>query len=147
MSLFAGPFFPIAAFASFCRYSTLRYRFDEDGVSMSVGVFFKREVNLTYRRIQDIHLSRNFVQRWMGLANVAVQTASGNAGAEMTIEGVLEADALRDFLYSKMGGARHEDEPPPSILAGPAPKDEVLALLTEIRDGLKEMLALRERQP
>ncbi len=137
VSIFGGPAFPIAALAGYCRYITLRYRFDDDGISMSVGVFFKREVNLTYRRIQDIHVSRNFIQRWMGLANVAIQTASGNAGAEMTIEGVLEADALRDFLYSKMRGARHESDVPQITTGEPSPDDEVLSLLTEIRDALR----------
>ena len=42
----------------------------------------------------------------MGLATIAIQTASGNAGPEMSIEGILQADTLRDYLYSKMRGAR-----------------------------------------
>src|SRR5688572_32356388 len=92
----------------FFRYHTLRFKFDEDGISLAWGILFRREIQLTYRRIQDIHVTRNILQRWMGLANVSIQTASGTAGAEMTIEGVLEADALRDFLYRKMRGARGE---------------------------------------
>src|ERR1051325_405798 len=51
------------------RYHTLRYRFDEEGIHMRVGILFRREVNLTYARIQDIHLHSNFIQRWLGLAN------------------------------------------------------------------------------
>ena len=94
----------------FFRYHTLHFKFDDDGISLSWGILFRREIQLTYRRIQDIHVTRNILQRWMGLANVAIQTASGTAGAEMTIEGVLEADALRDFLYKKMRGARGDDE-------------------------------------
>jgi hypothetical protein len=65
-------------------------------------------VNLTFRRLQDIHLTHNLLQRWMGLATISLQTASGNAGAEMAIEGVLQAEALRDFLYARMRGARDE---------------------------------------
>ena len=38
------------------RYHTLRYTFDEEGIDMRVGILFRREVNLTYARIQDIHL-------------------------------------------------------------------------------------------
>jgi large-conductance mechanosensitive channel len=51
----------------------------------------------------------------------------------MNIEGVLEVEALRDYLYMKMRGARehHESE-------GAAPHDEALALLREIRDLLKK---------
>lgn len=107
-SLLSGPAMPIVLFNLYLRYVTLRYKFDADGVSMSYGVFFRREVNLTYRRLQDIHVTRNLLQRWMGLATISLQTASGNAGAELTIEGILEADALRDFLYARMRGARDD---------------------------------------
>ena len=88
------------------KYRTLRYRFDEDGISMAWGILFRREINLTYRRIQDIHLTRNIVERWMGLSKVAVQTASGSSSPEMTIVGIPQANELRDYLYSKMRGAK-----------------------------------------
>lgn len=142
-SLLTGPGFPLAALVGYCRYYTLRYTFDDDGISMRWGILFRREINLTYRRIQDIHVSRNIIQRWMGLANVAIQTASGSAGPEMTIEGILEVDALRDFLYSKMRGARHDEESPMAPQAS-APEDEVLALLTDIRDALIQIQGRRE---
>src|SRR5688572_25053834 len=102
----AGPAFPILMVQSYVKYRTLRYRFDSEGVSMSWGFLFRHEINLTYRRIQDIHLTRNIVERWMGLATVAVQTASGSSSPEMTIEGILQAEQLRDFLYLKMRGAK-----------------------------------------
>jgi putative membrane protein len=119
------------------KYRSLRYRFDDEGVSMAWGVLFRREINLTYRRIQDIHVTRGLVQRWMGLATVAIQTASGSATPEMSIEGILEADELRDFLYSKMRGARGEAEVEVMVESTEAaPADEALRLLHEIRDGL-----------
>jgi len=130
------------------RYSTLRYRFDDEGIWMSWGVLFKREINLTYRRIQDIHVTRNLFQRWMGLASVAVQTASGSATPEMTIEGIRDPDALRDFLYTKMRGARGEQESPAVSESESATLDhdaqEALELLREIRAelaGLRRELA------
>ena len=46
---------------------TGRYRFDDEGVSMSFGVIFRREMQLTYARMQDIHLSQNIVERWLGI--------------------------------------------------------------------------------
>ena len=121
------------------KYRTLRYRFDDEGISMAWGMLFRREINLTYRRIQDIHVTRNLFQRWMGLATLAVQTASGSATPEMSIEGILEVDALRDFLYSKMRGARGETQPK---TRPDEPADEALLLLQEIRDKLA---ALRRR--
>jgi len=124
--------FPIVLMVFSFKYRTLRYRFDDDGISMSWGILFRREINLTYRRIQDIHLTRNIVERWMGLSKVAVQTASGSSSPEMTIEGILQADELRDFLYSKMRGAKGE-----AGATGDPQADEALGLLREIRDELR----------
>ena len=129
---------------SLFKFRTLRYRFDEEGISMAWGMLFRREINLTYRRIQDIHVSRNLIQRWLGLANVAVQTASGTAGAEMTIEGIRNPEGLRDFLYSRMRGARGEGEAGSAVEGKPSPRDEALALLEEIRDALR---GLQGRKP
>ena len=63
-------------------------------------------------------------------------------GAEMTIEGIRQPELLRDYLYSRMRGARDgaeagEDE---AEVAGTT-EDEALALLREIRDELRRMHA------
>jgi putative membrane protein len=105
-SLLLGPFFFVALIPLYFRYHTLHYRFDEEGISMSWGILFRREIHLTYSRIQDIHLVANFIERWLGLARIQIQTASGSSSAEMTLEGLLEFEAVRDFLYSRMRGAR-----------------------------------------
>lgn len=149
-SLMGGPAFPILALVMYFKYETLRYEFREDGVSMSWGILFRREVHLTYRRIQDIHLTRNLIQRWMGLATVSIQTASGSAMPEMAIEGILQAEALRDYLYAKMrGGTAAENSPSTSgahdsvaadgSAAATVPADESLRLLREIRDLARQM--------
>lgn len=133
--------FPIVILVNWFKYETLKYKFDDDGISMSWGILFRREINLTYRRIQDIHVTRNIIQRWMGLATVSIQTASGNATAEMQIEGILEYDALRDYLYSKMRGAKGivEANPTPSVGAAQPADDEALVLLRQIAADLGAM--------
>lgn len=102
---------------------------------MSWGFLFKREILLTYRRIQDIHLTRGLLQRWLGLATLGVQTASGSSAPEMNIEGILEAEQLRDFLYKKMRGAKGLDGDTDGDTSAPA-NDQVTELLTSIRDHL-----------
>ena len=145
-ALLTGPAFVFVILPLYFKYETLRYRFDEEGMSMSWGILMRREIYLTYRRIQDIHLTRNIIQRWLGLATVSIQTASGSSSPEMNIEGILEADALRDYLYTKMRGARehHEDDP-----ATARPGDEALTLLSEIRDLLRARAdgKIVEREP
>ncbi len=142
VSLLSNVAFPVVILILWCKYHTLQYRFDDKGVSMSWGVLFRREIYLTYRRIQDIHVTRNIVHRWLGLATISVQTASGSAGAEMTIEGILQAEALRDYLYAQMRGARGQTdlEPPPD--AGDA-GDETLNILCEIRDEVRRLARQR----
>jgi uncharacterized protein len=100
------PLFPILVLPSYFRYHTMRYRFSDEGISMKWGILFRREIILNYARIQDIHLQSNFIERWLGLARILVQTASGSSAAEMTIEGLKEFEAVRDFLYSKMRGVK-----------------------------------------
>jgi uncharacterized membrane protein YdbT with pleckstrin-like domain len=148
-SLVLGPFFFIPLIPLYFRYHTLRYRFDAEGISMRWGILFRREVNLTYARIQDIHLRSNVAERWLKLARVEVQTASGSATAEMTLEGLLEFEAIRDFLYNRMRGARDHGHPLPHAQAGTVPAeaaDELTAVLREVAVELRELrLALGHR--
>ena len=99
-ALLTGPGLIILLPYLYFRYHTLRYTFDEEGIHMRVGILFRREVNLTYARIQDIHLRSGLLQRWLGLADIQIQTASGSADAELVVEGFKEFEAIRDFsLY------------------------------------------------
>lgn len=147
-SILSGPAIVVTLPVLFFRYHTLRYRFDEEGVHMKVGILFRREVNLTYSRIQDIHLRSGFLQRWLGLADVQVQTASGNSGAELVIEGFRSFERIRDFLYSKMRGAREDANAPKSNAAStqPAMNDEMAELLLQIRDELRRTREQLERR-
>jgi uncharacterized membrane protein YdbT with pleckstrin-like domain len=139
------------------RYRTLRYRFDEEGIHMRVGILFRREINLTYARIQDIHLRSGFIQRWLRLADIQIQTASGSAGAELVIEGFKEFEAIRDFLYTRMRGYQRDTNTAATAgaqsartLPTPATADgdeEMVALLLNIRDEIRRTRELLEQRP
>ena len=142
-ALFTGPGLIILLPYLYFRYHTLRYTFDEEGIHMRVGILFRREVNLTYARIQDIHLRSGLLQRWLGLADIQIQTASGSADAELVVEGFKAFEAIRDFLYTRMRGY-HVPSPaagsPPSLSDNP-PRDsnaELVSLLLTIRDELRQ---------
>jgi putative membrane protein len=123
---------PIVFVPHYFKYHTLKYRLDEEGISVSWGILFRREVHLTYKRIQDIHVSRSIVERYLGIGTVEVQTASGSSNAEMQLEGLQEYDAVREFLYRRMRG--HELD---GAAAKPAENgDEALELLRAIRGDL-----------
>jgi uncharacterized protein len=149
-AVLTGPGFIVLMPLLLFRYETMRFRFDAEGVHMRWGILFRRQINLTYARIQDIHLTSGFIQRWLGLADVRIQTASGSAGAEMTIEGLLEFEEVRDFLYTRMRGYRKPGAAaaPSAGPASAAPTAEALALLREAVDELRAArLALERRGP
>ena len=135
--LMTGPLFVILIIPSYFRYHTLRYRFDREGISMSWGILFRRQINLTYTRIQDIHLTSNIVERWLGLARIQVQTASGSSSAEMTIEGIHEFEHVRDFLYARMRGHSQEKGSDPFSLAEKG-SDPIASALQEAAASLQE---------
>lgn len=126
------------------RYHTMRYRFSDDGISMSWGILFRREIIVNYARIQDIHLKSNLIERWLGLARILVQTASGSSSAEMTIEGIKEFELLRDFLYARMRGVK--DPHQASVPASPAgaPVGDAGELIAALRETTAELRAVRE---
>jgi uncharacterized protein len=153
MCLVFPPLFPILIVPAYFRYHTMRYKFSDDGISMSWGILFRRQTILNYARIQDIHLRSNIVERWLGLARILIQTASGNQSAELTIEGIKEFEQLRDFLYARMRGVkdgRTIGEGPGATdtastvrtagTAGPL-ADELTAVL---REAVRELRAVRE---
>ena len=134
--------FPVTMIVLYIKYRTMRFRFDHEGIWKRQGLLWRRETNVAYRRIQDIHLTSGIIQRWLGLATVSIQTAAGSSTAEVTIDGVLEAEALRDYLYTKMRGVRDGAHPVAPVAEGASSAgthDETLALLTEIRDSLRQL--------
>jgi membrane protein YdbS with pleckstrin-like domain len=140
------PAFPFAILPMYFRYHTMRYKFSDDGISMRWGILFRREIIVNYARIQDIHLKSNIVERWLGLARILVQTASGNQSAELTIEGIKEFELLRDFLYSRMRGVKDSG----AITAAHVPSTSESAvfhveeLTAVLREATQELRAIRE---
>ncbi len=153
-SLLAGPFFVIPLVYLYFRFHTMRYRFDEHGVNMRWGILFRREVSLAYARIQDIHLTSNLVERWLGLAEVKLSTASGSTSAEMTIEGRQDFELVRDFLYSRMRGVQdaHAQPAPAAASSGGAASaadgslEAVVAALRQVSEDLRAVRVVLERR-
>jgi putative membrane protein len=140
------PLLPILILPLWFRYHTMRYKFTSEGISMSWGILFRHEIIVNYARIQDIHLRSNLVERWLGLARVLVQTASGSSGAELTLEGLKEFEAVRDFLYSKMRGVKDGTRHPQGTAAAaelPAAGADA-ELAATLREVAQELRATRE---
>jgi len=135
------PLLPILILPAYFRYHTMRYRFTDEGISKSWGILFRRQIIVNYARIQDIHLRSNIVERWLGLGRVLIQTASGSSNAEMTLEGLREFEAVRDFLYDRMRGVKDHGHKSTQALtaaaASPGGGDELAAVLREVAAELR----------
>jgi putative membrane protein len=132
--------FPITMLVLYFRYHTMRYRFDSEGIHMKWGIIMRHEIMLNYSRIQDIQLRSNFIERWLGLARIEIQTASGGSDSDMTLEGIPDHDAMREFLYSRMRGAHHPHEQATSST------DSLAGILTEVAQELKAIRVAMEQR-
>jgi membrane protein YdbS with pleckstrin-like domain len=135
--------FPPVIVPLLLRYYTLRYRFEEDAVVINWGLLFRRETIIPYGRIQDIHLTRTFLERWFGIGTVEIQTASSTRGAAESIVGLEEDELVRDFLYQRMRG-NEPVAPPASDQGAPVLADDPRTLLLAIRDELRAARAAVE---
>ena len=144
-AILTGPGLIVAIPLLFFRYHTLRYRFDDEGIHVRWGILFRREINLAYARIQDIHLTSGLIQRWFGLADVQVQTASGNSGPEVVIEGFHEFEAIRDYLYTRMRGYRSPSGAPAAVPAAAAAAEPLAEALHAVAAELRATRETLER--
>lgn len=141
---------PIVFLPLYFKYHTLRYRIDAEGLSVAWGILFKREIHLTYKRIQDIHVHRNLIERWLGIGTVEIQTASGSAEAEMSLVGIRQHEDVRDFLYRRMRGLEAGEEggderaEAGGVAASAGSEAELVALLGQVRDELAATRAALE---
>jgi uncharacterized membrane protein YdbT with pleckstrin-like domain len=127
---------PLTLILLYFRFHTMRYRFDAEGIHMAWGILMRHEIMLNYSRIQDIQLQSNVLERWLGLARIEIQTASGSVGSEMTLEGITDHTAMRDFLYSRMRGAHNHH----------TPADSLPGILTEVAGELRAIRQSMERR-
>lgn len=134
--------FPLSMLVLYFRYHTMRYRFDEEGIHLSWGILMRHEIMLNYSRIQDIQLHSNVIERWLGLTRIEVQTAAGASDSEMTLEGLPDPDAMRDFLYSRMRG--FHDAAAVSADAAPEPLQAVLFEIASELRAIREVLEARK---
>ncbi len=136
-SLLAFVLAPIVFVPLYFKYHTLRYKFDEEGISATWGIFFRREIYLTYKRIQDIHVKRNLIERWLGIGTVEVQTAAGSSSAELALEGLGDYAAMRDFLYRRMRGHELAAGAPATPRSANPTEEDVIGLLRAIQSELE----------
>ncbi|MFB6141455.1 MAG: PH domain-containing protein [Halosimplex sp.] len=86
----------VAAFVGYfvAAYRRFEYELTPDTFDIRSGVFSRRKREIPLRRIQNVDISQNVVQRVLGIAEVGIETAGGGE-TEAQLRWVGEAEAER----------------------------------------------------
>jgi putative membrane protein len=111
------PFFGMSLTAEIVGYARYRYRMAPDELIIEEGLLSRSVRTIPYARIQNVDTAQNVLHRLLGVAEVRIETASGQgAEATMRVLGLGEVEALRRFVLARRGGAPIDVQP-----AQPAP--------------------------
>ncbi len=135
------------------------YMVTDRAVRIREGVWFVREMTLTFDNIQNVSVAQGPLQRYFGLADVQVQTAGGGgvqAGAEGAAQdtlhtgffrGVEDAAAIRDFLIERMRTGRDSglgDPDDPALARRATQQGLSPAAMAALREVAGQTRALRD---
>ena len=86
--------------AGLVKYATYGYRMDADELVIREGIVTRNERHIPYGRIQNIDLVQNPLQRVLGVAEVRIETASGDKPeAVMRVLSLAAVDELRRHVF------------------------------------------------
>ncbi|WP_267641326.1 PH domain-containing protein [Haloarchaeobius amylolyticus] len=123
------------------------YRLTEDELEYRRGVFFQQRTTVPYNRITNVDSVQGPVQRRLDAGTVQIHTAGfgGQTGAELTIDGVSDFEAIKEQVLAKVRGREPEATEAASVAASPpvqaaedADSADVLTELRRIRELLEQ---------
>jgi putative membrane protein len=118
-------------------YRRFEYRLTDDTFDIDSGVLSRRSREIPYRRIQNVDVRRNPVQRALGIAEVRIETAGGGeTEAQLRYVSAGDADTLQRALSRRKRGAAGEEG------TGDGTGDEE----TTVGDAAEELYAVTPRE-
>ncbi len=81
-------------------FSVYFYDLTGDFIQIKKGPITPREITIPYERVQDVYVDQDLLDRFFGLYDVHLSSATASSGMEAHIDGVEKqaADGLRAFL-------------------------------------------------
>jgi hypothetical protein len=125
-------------------YESMWYELREDEINWKRGVWFRTTGIVPYNRITNLDVRQGPFMRFLGISNLAIQTAgySGQAVAEIRIEAIEHAEELRELIRSMVRGSPAHDDgtgsSTPSSISGPPVDQQILGELKSIRALLEK---------
>ena len=98
--------FVVALAYQLVYYQRFEYELTDDSLDIVSGVVSRRNREIPVRRVQNVDISRNVVQRLLGLAQINLETAGGSS-TEASLNCVSEDEARR--LQSAIGQLKREE--------------------------------------
>lgn len=83
---------------------TYFYDGEENFITIKKGVFAPTEIHVQWKKIQDVYVDQDILDRIMGLYDVHIASATASSGIEAHIDGVdyAAAEGLKKFFLNKM---------------------------------------------
>jgi membrane protein YdbS with pleckstrin-like domain len=106
----------VAYLALHLRYDTTWYVLSDRSVRIRRGLWIIEEKTFTFENVQNVEIRQGPFQRHVGVSNLIIQTAGGGSVAtphgtvggahQGVIEGVDDAEQIRELIMSKVRAAR-----------------------------------------
>lgn len=86
-----------------------RYEFHENEMRIIKGGLTKKEQSISYKHIQNVSKSTNFVGKWFGVTSLKFETeAHENSTVDLKMIKLDQAEQIQDFIASR--GSRFEEQ-------------------------------------
>lgn len=126
-------------------YESIWFELKDDEVTWKRGVWFRQTGIVPYDRITNIDIYQGPLMRYFGFSLIKLQTAgySGQYKAEITLEGIVEGEELRETIRSlirdtrTMSGATDATGTRVKPVGTTGGADELLAEVRAIRELLE----------
>lgn len=122
-------------------FRSLRYEIHDDEVIVRVGIWTRSVKHVPYRTVTNLKVNRDIFDRWFfGLGSLNIQTAgmSGKSGAEESLVGLPDVDAVYDVVGKRLRQYRGAMSPNAAGVEGGG-EEALTAILAEVR-GIRESL-------
>jgi len=96
------------------RYDSTWYLLSERSLRIRRGIWVIHETTITFENVQNVRVKQGPLQRWLGIANVVIDTAGGGAdlrdaggeGHRGKMEGIADAERVRDLILMRLERCR-----------------------------------------
>jgi uncharacterized membrane protein YdbT with pleckstrin-like domain len=136
-----GSLIPLVCLATYTTlfFFTIRYDLDDRYISRSSGVLWKQRRSIPLEKITNLDVRQGPFERIFGYGKIWVFTPStGAATPEEKLAGITKPHDMKQVMIERSEAAKHA-QPITTQDKSVEPSGEVVSLLSEIRDSLKNI--------